>query len=130
MNRSRWYAPGRSRSSSSAWATAVAKPTSQSVGASAWYASPRARLRRNARWLVARATRPIVVYVSDQSTDSPSRRHSASKTCSSAAVSRSHSATKLRRSIGVGSLRRSSLTGVAGGCQCGSYGSDGSQRTP
>ncbi len=31
----RWYAPGRSRSSSSAWATAVLKSTSHSVGASA-----------------------------------------------------------------------------------------------
>ena len=53
--RNAWYAPGISRSSSSACATAVRKSTSQSVGASAWYASPRARLRRNARWLVRRA---------------------------------------------------------------------------
>ena len=36
--------PGRSRSSSSACATAVRNPTSHSVGASAVYASPRARL--------------------------------------------------------------------------------------
>ena len=81
--RSAWYAPGISRSSSSACATAVRKSTSHSVGASAWYASPRARLRRNARWLVRRAAVPIVVYVSVQSTESPSRRHSASNACSS-----------------------------------------------
>ena len=36
-------------------------PTSHSVGASAVYASPRARLRRNARCEVVRACRPIVV---------------------------------------------------------------------
>ena len=44
-----WYAPGRSRSSSSACATAVLKSTSHSVGASCVYASPRFKLRRNAR---------------------------------------------------------------------------------
>ncbi|GAB3815946.1 hypothetical protein GCM10027605_64170 [Micromonospora zhanjiangensis] len=91
---------------------------------------PRARLRRNARWLVARAARPIVVYVNDQSTDSPSRRHNASNTCSSEAVSRSHSSTKLRREIAVGSARRASSTGASGGCQSGSYGNAGSHRTP
>jgi hypothetical protein len=40
-----------------------------------------------------------VEYVSDQSTDSPSRRHSCSKTFSSVSVSRSHSSMKLRRLI-------------------------------
>ena len=34
--RTRFIAPGRSRSSSSAWATAVWKSTSHSVGASSW----------------------------------------------------------------------------------------------
>ena len=55
-----WYAPGISRSSSSAWATAVRKSTSHSVGASAWYASPRAKFRRNARWDTRCAASPIV----------------------------------------------------------------------
>ena len=41
--------PASSRSSSSAWATAHLKSTSQSTGASDWYASPRARLCRKAR---------------------------------------------------------------------------------
>ena len=35
------------------------------------YASPRARLRRNIRWAVARALSSIDVYVIDQSTESP-----------------------------------------------------------
>ena len=130
VNRSRWYAPGRSRSSSSACATAVPYPTSHRVGASAWYASPRARLRRNARWLAARAADPIVVYVSDQSTDSPSRRHSASNAFSSSTVSSSHSSMKLRREIAVGFFRAASSTGAAGGRQSLSYGNDGSGRTP
>ena len=63
----RWYAPGRSRSSSSAWATAVRKVTSHRVGASDWYASPRARLRRKASWLTRCALASIVWYVCDQS---------------------------------------------------------------
>lgn len=46
-----WYAACWSRSSSSACAMAERKSTSQSVGASAWYASPRSMLRRNASWL-------------------------------------------------------------------------------
>ena len=49
--------------------------TSHSDGPSARYASPRARLRRNARCDTARAASPMVRYWVDQSTDSPSRRH-------------------------------------------------------
>ena len=57
----RWNAPATSRSSSSACATAVWKVTSHSVGASARYASPRERLRRNARCDTRRAASLIVV---------------------------------------------------------------------
>ena len=103
-NAIRWYAPGISRSSSSACATAVRKSTSQSVGASCAYASPRARLRRNARWLARWLTGPIVVYVCAQSTESPSVRHSCSNAFSSSSVSRRHSSTKLRREMLTGSL--------------------------
>jgi hypothetical protein len=66
------------------------------------YASPRARARRNARCDAARASAPIVVYVIDQSTESPRRRHNASKAASSTAVSTVHSSTKLRREIARG----------------------------
>ena len=93
----RWYAPGRSRSSSSACATAVLKSTSHSVGASVAYASPRARPRRNARWAARRARSPIVSYVCSQSTDRPSRLKVSSKTFSSSSVSRWHSSTKFCR---------------------------------
>ena len=60
-NRTPWYAPGSSRSSSSACDTAIRKSTSHSVGASDWYASPRVSMRRNARWDARRARSPIVV---------------------------------------------------------------------
>src|SRR5665647_1732764 len=96
-NATRWKCPGYSRASSSACATAVWNVTSHSPGASAWYASPRARLRRNARWAAVRALSSIVWYVWFQSTDRPSRRHSASNCCSSWTVSCPHSSTKLRR---------------------------------
>ena len=68
----------------------------------------------------------IVEYASDQSTDNPSRRQTVSNTASSSAASRSHSSTKPRRLTGTGSRR----SGVDGGTKAGSYGSDGSQRTP
>ena len=115
-----------SRSSSSACAIAVWSVTSHSVGASAWYASPRARLRRNARWLATSDRSPIVVYSCDQSTDRPSWRHSDSKISTSDSISRSHSSMKLRR------LTDSCFfgSGFSGGVKSGSYGSDGSQRTP
>ena len=67
----------------------------------------------------------MVWYVSVQSTDRPSRRHSSSKAISSSLVSRSHSSTKFRREIGT-----CCLPGWSGGSKAGSYGSDGSQRTP
>ena len=73
-NATRWYAPATGRSSSSAWATAVPNVTSHSDGASARYASPRARLRRKPRWATARHRSPTVWYSVDQSTDSPSLR--------------------------------------------------------
>ena len=98
---------------------------SHSVGASAVYASPRARLRRNARWLVTRASYPIVAYVYDQSTDSPSRRHSSSNATSSTAVRCAHSSMKLRREIGRGGSK-----GLSGTENDGSYGCAGSHRTP
>ena len=98
---------------------------SHSVGASAWYASPRARLRRNARWATRCALSPMVMYVIDQSTDRPARRHSASNTFSSSVVSCAHSSTKLRREIA-----SAGFGGLSGGTNDGSYGSDGSQRTP
>ena len=145
-NRTAWYAPGMSRSSSSACATAVRKSTSQSVGASAWYASPRARLRRNARCATRRAPSPIVVYVMVQSTERPARRHNSSNARSSSTVRRSHSSTKFRREIATGGflsgrlrsgvpgvrprLRSVSAGGSSGGSNDGSYGSEGSQRTP
>ncbi len=50
------------------------------------------------RW----ASAPIVVYVIDQSTDSPSLRHSASNACSSDSVSVRHSSTKFGREIATG----------------------------
>jgi hypothetical protein len=67
----------------------------------------------------------MVVYVIAQSTDSPSRRHSASNAFSSSTVSRPHNSTKLRREIDT-----AGFGGVAGGCQSGSYGNAGSHRTP
>ena len=101
------------------------KVTSHSVGAIDTYASPRERLRRNARWLIARAVASIVWYVCDQSTERPPRRHSASNAFSSSAVSVSHSSTKLRREIA-----SCCLPGFSGGVNSGSYGRLGSQRTP
>ena len=73
------------------------------------YASPRARLRRNARWLARRAA--VVdgrVEQRSQSTDRPRRRNSSSKTSSSSATSSSHSSTKFGRDDrhGVVVLRR------------------------
>src|SRR2546421_4070226 len=123
--RRRWYAPGRSRYSSSACATAVENVASHSVGASARYASPRARLRRNARWLAVRARSPIVAYWYVQSTDSPTVRHNVSYAFSSSAVSRTHSSMKLRRETGTGAG-----PGDDGGTNAGSYGSDGSHVMP
>ena len=66
--------PGRQQSGSR-------RPTSS---AASWlYASPRARLRRKARWLMRRLRASIVAYRSDQSTLSPSLRNIASNACSS-----------------------------------------------
>ena len=104
-----------SRSSTSAWATAVRNVTSHSVGASARYASPWARSRRKARCEMAREPAPMVRYMVDQSTDRPSRRHTASNDCSSRSVSRWHSSTKLRRDTGTWSG-----PGLAGGTNDGS----------
>ena len=50
------------------------------------------------------ASLPIVVYVIDQSTDSPSVRHSDSNTRSSSSVSCRHSSTKFGREIDTGSV--------------------------
>src|SRR5439155_10107330 len=105
--------------------TAVWNDTSHNVGASAGYSSLRARLRRNPRWLVARHTVSIVVYWYRQSTLSPIRRQISSYAFSSSPVSCSHSSMKFRREIASGSFGRS-----AGGVNDGSYGRDGSHRTP
>src|SRR5262249_53547790 len=106
------------------------KSTSHAVGASAWYTSPAARPRRNARCAARWAGAPIVVYVVVQSTDRPSRRQTASYACSSIAVSRVHSSTKLRRDIRIGGcLRSAAVRGGIGSGISGSYGNDGSQRT-
>ncbi len=67
----------------------------------------------------------MVVYVSSQSTESPSVRQSSSNAFSSSTVSRSQSATKFGRETATGSFG-----GAGGGSNDGSYGSDGSQRTP
>ena len=99
---------------------------SHSVGAYERYASPRSRLRRNARWATAIESDEIVVYSLDQSTDRPSRRHRSSNACSSIWVSSSHSSMKFCRLIGTCFFG----SGLAGGVKSGSYGSDGSQRTP
>jgi hypothetical protein len=72
-------------------------------------------LRRKARCETARDLSPIVVYVNDQSTDSPRRRHSASNAFSSSMVSRPHRSTKFRRDMGTGGFG-----GTAGGSQFGS----------
>ena len=66
-----------------------------------------------------------MVYSSDQSTERPTRRHTSSKARSSISVSRSHSSMKLGREIGI-----SLLPAFSGGANEGSYGTDGSQRTP
>src|ERR1019366_9090053 len=97
---------GISRSSSSAWATAVRNVTSQMVGPSARYASPLARLRRNPRCAVAREFSSMVWYAVDQSTDSPTRRQTCSNAGSSRSVRRWQSVTKLRREIATGSPAR------------------------
>ena len=60
------------------------------------------------RW----ATSPIVVYVIDQSTDSPSVRQRSSKACSSLSVRRRHSSTKLGREMESGSRSDGSAGGV------------------
>jgi hypothetical protein len=112
-------APGRSRSSVSAWATAVPNVVSHDVGASARYASPRARLRRNAFCDAARDSGPIVVYWWFQSTDNPSSRHSSSNARSSSAVNREHNSVKFLRDTAA----------CAPGSKFGSYGSVGSHVT-
>ena len=63
----------------------------------------------------ARAARRWSRTCSVQSTDRPSRRNSASKTCSSSAVSRSHSSMKFCREIATGCFG----SGVAGGSKSG-----------
>ena len=105
---------------------------SHSVGAIAWYASPRSRLRRNASWLVRIVSSEIVRYVWVQSTLSPSWRKSASKCFSSSTVSVSHSSMKLRRLIGIWSAALLDLLSPPsyGGVKSASYGRDGSHRTP
>ena len=52
-------------------------------------------------------------------------RHSSSNFCSSSTTSRSQSSTKFCRLIGI-----ACFPGFSGGTKSGSYGSDGSQRTP
>jgi len=99
---------------------------SHSVGAYDRYASPRSRLRRNARWATAIESEEIVVYSLDQSTLNPSRRQRSSNARSSICVSSSHSSMKFCRLIGTCFLG----SGFAGGVKPSSYGSDGSQRTP
>ena len=101
-NAIRYQAPRTCLSSRSAWATAVRNVTSHSAGPSARYAWPRARLRRNARCEMARASSPTVRYFVDQSTDRPIRRQMDSNARSSSSVSRWHSSTKLRRDTGTG----------------------------
>src|SRR5205807_1942095 len=66
----------------------------------------------------------VVVGVGDQSTESPTRRQTSSNAFSSISVSRLQSSTKLRRETGI------CLVGLSGGSKDGSYGSEGSQRTP
>jgi len=58
----------------------------------------------------------MVAYVNDQSTDSPSRRHSSSNAFSSSTVSRSHSSMKLPREMETCRLG----SGLAGGVKSGS----------
>ncbi len=82
-------------------------------------------MRRKARWEIRRADSPIVVYCMLQSTESPMRRNSASKACSSSAVSWRQSSMKFSREIPSGAFG-----GSAGGVKSGSYGRLGSQRTP
>ena len=67
----------------------------------------------------------MVVYVIDQSTESPRQRHSSSNFFSSSTTSVSQSSTKFWRLIGI-----ARFSGFSGGTNSGSYGSDGSQRTP
>jgi hypothetical protein len=67
----------------------------------------------------------MVVYVVDQSTDRPRVRQSSSNFCSSSTTSRSHSSTKFWRLMGI-----SCFPGFSGGTNPGSYGSEGSHRTP
>ena len=82
--------------------------------------------------MLKRVEEEIVRYVWPHSTLSPRSRHSASKAFSSSTVSSSHSSMKLRRLIGTWSAALLLLLSPPenGGVKSGSYGSDGSQRTP
>src|SRR5665213_2362695 len=98
---------------------------SHSVGASTWYARPRVSRLRNASCETDCDCLSIVAYVIDQSTERPSVFHICSKAFSSSVVSRLQSSMKFGRDTDTGGLG-----GVAGGTKSGTYGSDGSQRTP
>ena len=67
----------------------------------------------------------MVAYVIDQSIDSPRYFHRCSNAFSSSTVSLMHSSMKFGRDTGT-----CCLSGFSGGWNVGSYGSDGSQRTP
>jgi hypothetical protein len=99
--------------------------TSHRVGDSARYAWPASSSFRNPTCDTCRALVPIVVYVCDQSTDSPSSDHSSKYFSSSIVVTTAHCSTKFGREIGIGCFGGGSL-----GVKSGSYGSDGSHVMP